>query len=304
MKQYLGRLAVLVLMASLCAAQQKHVTHPVKPRPVVKPETASLPKLPSEETVNAFLEQMFGYNPSVSWKVADIRPSKAEGLAEVSAVLTGPQGSNGIKFYVTADGTHVVIGDVLPFGAHPFAADAAKLQQEGNGVSRGPATASVTIVEFSDFQCPHCKAAQPVLDKLLVDEPNTRLVFQNFPLPMHDWSGKAANYAECIGHASNDSFWKFIGAVFEAQNDLTAANADEKLSAIADLAGVKGTEIAVCAAKPETAAAIEHSVALGKSLDITGTPTLFINGRKVSNLAEIPYEVLKQLVEFSAKAGK
>jgi protein-disulfide isomerase len=64
---------------------------------------------------------------------------------------------------------------------------------------------------------------------------------------------------------------------------------------------VKGSDIAACAAKPETATRVEHSVALGKSVDVTGTPTLFINGRKVGNVTGLPYEVLKQLVEFAAK---
>ena len=77
-----------------------------------------------------------------------------------------------------------------------------------NGPSRGPADAPVTLVEFSDLQCPHCKEAQPTIDKLMAEEKNARLVFQNFPLPAHDWAAKAAYYGDCIGRS-------FAGRVLE-----------------------------------------------------------------------------------------
>ena len=98
---------------------------------------------------------------------------------------------------------------------------------------------------------------------------------------MHNWAAKGAAYADCVGRASNDAFWKFVSKTYETQTDITAENADEKLTAIADGAGVKGTDIAACAAKPETKARVDASIALGKSVDVTGTPTLFINGRKI-----------------------
>ncbi len=159
-------------------------------------------------------------------------------------------------------------------------------------------------MEFSDLQCPHCKQAQPTIDKLVAEEKNARLVFQNFPLPSHDWAAKAAAYADCIGGTSNDAFWKFAQSVYDAQTDITLANADEKLTALADTAGMKGTDIAACATKPETADRVQHSIALGTSVDVTGTPTLFINGRKIGNVSGIAYDVLKGLVEFAAKQGK
>ena len=130
-----------------------------------------------------------------------------------------------------------------------------------------------------------------------------RLVFQNFPLalPAHDWAAKGAAYADCVGQASNDAFWKFIHDVYEAQSTITAANADEKLTALADQDGTKSADIATCAAQPETTARVEQSVALGKAVKIRGTPTLFVNGRKIENVAGIPYDLLKKLVEFAVK---
>jgi len=263
------------------------------------------PKLPSEETVNAFLQQTFGYQPDVTWKIVSIKPSVAEGLAEVNVLVGAPQQQpQATKLYVTADGEHALVGDLIPFGTHPFRALNDELQKGINGPTRGPADSPVTIVEFSDLQCPHCKDAQPTVEKLMADEKDARFVFQNFPLPMHDWANKAASYADCVGRANNDAFWKFIDATYESQSEINAGNADEKLTALADKSGVKGADMAACAAKPDTAARIEHSLALGKSVDVTGTPALFINGRKIAAVNGIPYEVLKSLVEFAAKQPK
>ncbi|HEY1262661.1 MAG TPA: DsbA family protein [Terriglobales bacterium] len=285
--------AVLCLVLTAFAAAQK-------PAPAAKSASGALP---SEETVNAFMQATFGYDPGLSWKISDIRPSQAEDVAQVTVVVTGPQGAQPTVFYVTGDGKHAFVGQMIPFGAHPFEPVRDLLQKKATGPSRGPASSPVTIVEFSDLQCPHCKAAQPMIEKLLADEPNARLVFQSFPLPMHDWAAKAAAYADCIGHRSNDAFWKFVQGVYDAQSDITAATADEKLTGIADAAGVKGPEIAACSSQDETVGRVQASIAVGKSVDVEATPTLFVNGRRISNLGQISADQLKALVEFAAKGG-
>jgi protein-disulfide isomerase len=174
------------------------------------------------------------------------------------------------------------------------------------GPSRGPKTSPVTIVEFGDLQCPACKAAQPTIEALVAAEPTARFVFQNFPLEMHNWAAKGANYADCVGRASNDAFWKFVAKTYETQGDITADNADEKLTAIATGAGLKGADIAACAAAPDTKARVDASIALGKQVEVSGTPTLFINGRRIGSVERLDQdpqivEVYKKLVEFAAK---
>ena len=259
--------------------------------------------LPSEATVDSFMQQTFGYDPQVSWKISSIKPAPVPGLAQVEVVLASPQGQQLSRFFVTADGEHAVIGEIIPFGAKPFDPVRKKLEKGLTGPSRGPKNAPVTIVEFGDLQCPACKAAQPAIEALIAAEPNARFVFQNFPLEMHNWAEKGAAYADCVARASNDAFWKFIAKTYEAQADISAANADEKLTALADGAGVKGADMAACAATPVTKANVDASIALGKAVNITGTPTLFINGRTVGNVSQVPAESLKGLVEFAAKQG-
>jgi protein-disulfide isomerase len=296
MPRPLNYLLVMALFTALAVAQQKPAAAP-------KTSTPAAAGLPSEETVNGFMQATFGYEPAVSWKIKDIRPSKAKGLAEVTVALTTTQGQREQVFYVTPDGKHAVLGEVIPFGTHPYEPTRKELALRAKGPSRGPADATVTLVEFSDMQCPHCKAAQPVIEKLLSEEPNVKLVFENFPLPNHDWAAKAAAYGDCIGRGSNDAFWKFVQGVYDSQSDITAATADEKLSDLADKAGVKGSEIATCSQLDETIGRVQGSYALGQSLEVNSTPTLFVNGRRVADLGQLPYDVLKKLVEFAAKGG-
>ncbi|HWZ82328.1 MAG TPA: thioredoxin domain-containing protein [Terriglobales bacterium] len=286
----LKSVVVFLCLVGAATAQTKPAAKPVVSAPVAGNG------MPSEDAVDAFMKQMVGYNPEVTWKVAEIRPSGIPGLTEVTVVISSSEGSNTNKFYVTSDGKHAVTGDIIPFGSKPFEQDRVKLEKGVTGPAKGPAKAPVTIVEFSDMQCPHCKQVAPVVETLLTQEPDAHFVFQNFPLPMHDWAEKAAGYVDCVGRKSNDAVWKFIQKTFEQQESITAANADEKLKAIATESGVDAEQTAVCAVKPDTKARIETSLALGKAVGVTGTPAIFINGRLITGGA--PVETLKQIVDF------
>ncbi len=298
MRPFLKSILILVLTGGLVAAQSSAAKSPDRSA------SAAAVTLPSDATVDSFLEQTFGYQAGLSWKISSIKPAPVPGLAQVDVVLASSQGQQISRFYVTADGEHAIVGDIIPFGAKPFEPVRKTLEKGITGPSRGPKTAPVTIVEFGDLQCPACKAAQPGIEALVAAEPNARFVFQNFPLEMHNWAAKGAAYADCVGQASSEAFWKFVAKTYETQSDITAENADEKLTALADASGVKGAEIAGCATTPVTKAHVDASIALGKAVNVTGTPTLFINGRVIGNVSQVPAEALKGLVDFAAKQGK
>jgi len=301
-------LLATLLLSCVAIAQTRPA---LQTRPEAKPSatspTATVTVLPGEDTVNSFLLQWFGYDSTVTWKVTEIRPSELPGLAEVLVVITNAQGSNPNRLLVSADGKRAVTGDILPFGAKPFEDARDKLEKGVNGPTKGPAKAPVTIVEFTDMQCPHCQKAAPVIEQLLAQEPEAHFVFQNFPLPSHNWAEKAAGYVDCVGRASagsasNDAVWKFIQKTFDEQTNITEANADEKLKAIATASGANGDEIAACTVKPDTKARIEASLALGKAVGVSGTPALFINGRRLPGGA--PVELMKKIVDFQASQEK
>lgn len=265
-----------------------------------KSATSATAGLPSEATVNGFLEHMFGWNQDLTWKVAEIKPAEAPGMAEVTAIFNTPQGQQTFKIYVTPDQKFALTGDIVPFGTDPFAAARAGLKG-ANGPSHGPADAAVTIVEFGDLECPACKAAQPNLTKLLQEEPKVRLIFQNFPLEsVHKWALLGAKYVDCLAQPSSDTAMKFIGIVYEHQGEITPETAPTMLAGYAKDAGANSDAVAACVAKPETEKHVRESIALGEKLAVTSTPTFFINGRKVVGFGNsTPYEVVKAIVEFN-----
>src|SRR5215471_3211533 len=136
MRTVLYSIAIFISLAGGLVAQAAKPTNPAKP--TEKLGTHVTPDLPSEATVDSFLHQQFGYQADMTWKIASIKPSEIEGLAEITVILANGQGQQSTRFFVSPDGQHALIGDVIPFGARPF--DPAKkiLDAGVTGPSRGP----------------------------------------------------------------------------------------------------------------------------------------------------------------------
>jgi protein-disulfide isomerase len=277
------------------SSAQRAASARVKSRP-----GASTAKQPTTEELNGFMRHMFGYDPMVKWKIETVKPSEVPGVTEV-VIAFGDPVQQRTPFYVASDLQHAFIGQIIPFGADPFAPVRSKLAEQAKGPVQGNANAPVEIVEFSDFECPHCKKAQPKLEQLMSESPNARLVFENFPLSqIHKWADRAAGYADCIARQSAEQFWKFSREVFDQQEQINDSNAVAKLAAIATDAGANASATAACADSAETKARVNQQYELGVSVGVNATPTLFLNGRKIENVNDTPIEILKQMVEFEA----
>jgi protein-disulfide isomerase len=269
-------------------------TNPSTP-PTQKAEAQDA-SLPTTATVDSFMHRMFGYNPAVTWKVLDISPSEIPGVASVLVTIGDQPQPN--QFYVMPGGQFAMVGEVVPFGADPFAPVRKKLATEAHGPQLGSKAAPVTVVEFSDLQCPHCKSAQPIIDKLIAESPNAKLIFQPFPLPMHKWAMKAAEYADCVAQQNPDAFWKFIHSVYDAQSEITDDGAEEKFKALATGAGADAAKASACASQGNTYLRVQKSIDLGKEVGVNATPTLYINGRKVLNISTTPLDQLKSMINY------
>ncbi|HXZ80491.1 MAG TPA: DsbA family protein [Terriglobales bacterium] len=296
-------LSILVcLITASVSAQNKSSSKAAAPAAAPHP-----PSTLTKETVESFLHHMFGYDQNLRIEVVDIKAAPDPSLYEVDARATTPQGQQALKLYVTPDQKYALYADMMPFGADPFLAARELLKAKMNGPGRGPADASVTIVEFGDLQCPACKRAQPIIQKLLAETPNSRLVFQQFPLTqIHKWALTAAKYSECVARQSNDSFWKYVDTVYDRQDEIARLNENEvegRLKQLVSETGLNPDTIATCTSDPKVAERIYASQALGNELEVTATPTIFINGRKIANVAGTPFEVLKQITIFQAQSG-
>ena len=262
---------------------------------------------PTKEVVNAFLEALWGgVDENRMWQVQAILKTPAEGVSKVIILIgdkTGKQKPQVGSFFVLADGKHIVTGDqIISFGEHPFADARQQLQEHADGPYRGSASKDLELVEFADFQCPHCKEAQANMEKLVTDYPKARIVFQNFPIPsIHPESLTAAEYGNCVTKlGGSNAFFQYASAVFDGQDGLaTLDGATLTLNSAVTKAGLDPTKVAACAAAPEVKANVEASIKLGTDLGINQVPTLMINGREIE--ANAPYDTLKKVIDYQMK---
>jgi protein-disulfide isomerase len=312
-------LAVLIHPFASAIAQQQAAGAPVQdsPAPAASPAPSApvFPKpnpadftatTPTKEVVAAFMQANLGFDENNVWQIQAIQKTQVEGISKVTVLIgdkTGKQQPYRFAFFTTPDGKHIIVGDkIVAFGEHPFAEYRAILQQRANGPYRGSATKDLELIEFADFQCPHCKEAQANMEKLVADFPKARIVFQNYPIAsIHPQAVTAAAYATCVAkEAGSTAFFQFAGTVFDGQDGLNSPDgATLTLNSAATKAGVDPAKIAACAATPETKAVVDASVQLASDVNISAVPALMVNGRQIP--ANAPYETLKQIILFQAK---
>ena len=276
---------------------------PVFPKPDPANFTATSP---SQEIVNGFLEANWGYDSDRMWQVQAIQKTAAEGISKVTVFVgdkTGKQQPSALEFFVTPDGKHLITGDqVVPFGDHPFAELRSTMQQKADGPYRGSPAKDLELVEFADMQCPHCKEAQANMEKLAVDFPKARIVFQNDPLAsIHPQSEAAAEFGVCVNKmGGTPAFFQFVSAVFDGQDGLsTADGATLTFNSAVTKAGLDPAKVAACAAEKATVDSVKASEKLADEAGVTEVPTLIVNGRSIP--ANIPYDVLKKVITFQAQ---
>jgi protein-disulfide isomerase len=152
----------------------------------------------------------------------------------------------------------------------------------GNLPARGDRSAPITIAVFSDFQCPYCARLAAAMKDLTPEETEkVRLVFHNFPLPMHPWARPAAEVARCAQEQGDAYFWALHDFMFDHQKDLTRDNLLGKLAGVTrDLKGFDQGKFATCVVERRTEAEIEQEVAFAQQNGVNATPTAFVNGQK------------------------
>ncbi len=162
------------------------------------------------------------------------------------------------------------------------------------GRSIGPPDAPVSIVEFSDFQCPYCASLTGSLMRLRSEYlSKVRLTFKQFPLPVHPQAAKAAEVSLCAGE--QDHFWQMHDLLFGQQNAIDGA----RFTDLAENVGINIATFKECLSSHRFSAEITDDRLEAIRLGLTGTPSLFINGRLL--VGSKPYEALRTIVEEELK---
>ena len=274
---------------------------PEFPKPLPSDFTADAP---TKDQVEAFLHASWGYDPTRVYQIMRIQTTTVPGISNV-IVAVGQKGHKetaALQFFYLPDGKHIIASsEILPFGPTPYAENRTALLKRADGPSRGAAGKDLEIVEFADFQCPHCKEAQPTIDKMLADFPNAHFVYQSFPLPQHSQAARAAAYGACVAKLGGDkAFFDYAAAVFDGQAGLTTDDsATLTLNSAVSKAGQSPDKVEACSKTPEIKAAIDADVKLAADLNVNQTPSLAINGRVVP-IGQIDYNLLKQMITYDA----
>lgn len=252
-----------------------------------------------------------------------IEPSGVPGLDEGTFTINGQQTQ---AFLVTEDDTrlYLLAGPPVDVSRTELELNEARAEREAAAANeareradalgeiadtlptRGNPDASVTIVEFSDFQCPYCARAFRTVEQVLEARDDVRLVYLHYPLPNHPWARPAALASLCAAQQDDDAFWVLHDGYFENQRAMTTANVLDKSREFLAGSGLDIDAWNTCAADAssdahqQAAADLERDMALAQQYGVTGTPGFFINGRFLNGAQ--PFEAFQSVIE-EAKAA-
>ena len=229
--------------------------------------------------------------PTDTVTVGDPKPSDIPGMQEIHVKIARGPATGDELLYVTKDGAHIIQGSAFDVGFNPFKKDLDKLKTSFQP-SLGTPGATVVIVLFSDFECPHCKLEAEMLRKNLVSTYPTqvRLYFTDFPLEqLHPWARAAANAGRCVFHQDPASFWEYYDWIYAHQETITADNLKSIVTIWSkDRKDIDTLQLGSCMDTKENDKEVDAEIAKAQEMEVGGTPTLFVNGRRIPNSMEWP----------------
>ena len=201
-------------------------------------------------------------------KVSKYAPVAGQAYAAVKDTLI--QGVTNMK---RREALGAVVEDLRKQAGVQVLLRAPKIQVAAEGPSRGPANAKVTIVEFSDFQCPFCSKAKKTVDEVMAKyDGKVRLVFRDFPLDFHDKAQKASEAGQCAN--DQGKFWAMHDWMFDNQQSLDV----DALKGAAKTLGLDSAKFDECLTSGKHAELVKKNLKAGQEAGVRGTPAFFING--------------------------
>ena len=256
----------------------------------------------TQKNIEAYLRNLYAFGPDVKVIVGPLKDSAAEGILETNIDVTIGENKENAKFYISKDGRFLFRGELSDMTKDPLAENLAQIRTT-DAPAMGDPKAPVTIVEYSDFECPICRSLHNALRNILPNYPGkVQVIFKDFPLEqIHPWARTAAIAGRCAYEQKSEAFWKVYDLIYDNQEIISAANAWGKMVDYASQSGLDADVFKSCMASPEAGAAVNASHANGEKLEVTSTPTLFVNGRR---MVGADANQLQQYINYElAKAG-
>ena len=290
------RFAIILFLAvfAVRAVAQTSTGSPNASSPKPAPSSNSKPAS-IEARVEQYLRHTYAWGPSFEVKIGASKPSPIQDLLEVPVTVTMAGQSDTAIVYVSKNGNFIFRGELADMSLDPLADIRSKLHP-GTSPSMGPENAKVTLIEFADFECPSCRQLDRILRDLLGSHPEIRLVYKHYPLTdIHPWAMTAAISSQCTYQQNPAAFWKIHDAIFDAQDVISPSNVWDKMIDLGTQLGLNMDTHRACMADPATTHLVEQTIGEGHALNITATPTIFVNGRRIVG-ADQP--LLEQFIQY------
>jgi len=212
-------------------------------------------------------------------------------------------GSFKAMLFVEPGVNQAIVGEVLDLRSDPWGRVDLQSMHLGDRPTMGPANAPVTIVEFADFECPHCAHAMGIVETAVQSKYNgkIRLVFKNFPLQGHLWAHSAAVAAECVRLQNPGVFWDFANYIYGEQASITPDNLSQHIDDFAKRNQLDPEALHACMMSQTADQRIAQDMSDGQKAHVVSTPTLFVDGIPV--LGAEP-EVLDYVIVSELKKRK
>jgi protein-disulfide isomerase len=260
---------------------------------------------PTQKNIEAYLRHLYAFGTDVPISVGPPKETVVEGLMETTINVTIGVNKEIVKFYVSKDGKYLFRGEMSDMTKDPLAEARAQIQSK-DAPALGDPKAAVTLVEYSDFECPVCRSLHDVLRGMLPSYAGkVRVVFKDFPLEqLHPWARTAAIAGRCAYQQDPAAFWKMYDLIYDNQEIISAGNAWTKMLDYAGQSRLDADAFKTCMASPEAGEAVNASRANGQLLDVNSTPTVFVNGRR---MVGADAHLLEQYINYELdqlKSGK
>ena len=241
-------------------------------------------------------------------EVGEFRPANVPHLLVTRVVVEAGSDKQSYDLFLTDDKALLLVGEIGDVTRDPIAANRRAISLQ-NSPSEGPARAPVTIVEFSDLECPSCAAFHEFLVKELLPKyaGKVRVVFKEYPLAkIHPWTMTASIADQCAYRLDPAAYVRFRSLIFRQQNDINPGNVRERVLSLGEEAGVDRMKLAACVDSKATLPQINKDLEEGQAVGVHSTPTTFINGRMVVGM--LPpneyYRVVNEALAAATHASK
>jgi protein-disulfide isomerase len=236
----------------------------------------------AREKIIPYVREHFHIPDSSKITMTDLRESIYPDYLETTVTVDDGKGQHSQPFYISRNMRYLVLeGSLFNLGgdSRETVLRLISLQDQS---AQGPANAPVTLVEYSDLECPICANLQEELETVIVPKYGTKLrvVFKEFPLvTIHEWALTGAIAAQCIYQINPSKYVAFRTAVYKNQESFNSQPARALLLNLGTEAGVDETKLAACIDSRDSLSRVEANMNEGDALGVGQTPTSFINGR-------------------------